>query len=667
MAQNTYTVTAPNGKSLSITGDKPPTEQELDEIFTAANVQAVSKTPAKAFAPEPTPEQRRRGYMFGPEDFMAPEDKNIFNQDVSTSIAEGVGGLFSGVGKLATGGYHAIADPLAKGYEESGATGTLGALLKLPYNLVGDSTDARLALGEKAKTAESSSERAAYAVLSKVPFLGPAIASIGEQVGSGKPQTMGEGVLNALVLLEASPAFRAMTNAGKAEAIAAIKRGASKLPVPELVKTGIGKAVENPGMAIAGGIEGYKLGGTPGAVFGALGLPPALRYVRGFFKDTPDELAEKRAYQEKQVEKRNTRSDTIRATKRQETLSDRVDKATSDRDKTIERDAQAHGVRTEAREHTEAVLQRKLQREAEDAALARQSKELDTLSRDAKTKDIRDAALAERKTAVEKQNAVVAARRAEDRANAVSDTGERYARQDRRAAEYRAAQDAATHEKNIKETAKANTAAELAASKELAEYYIQLAKNLDEGMKYQLRQELKKSVAEAQARLTQGLEPQPPVMTKRTRSMEDGTEKTVTQQFRQPSGPGTEPVPNAGARFDTTTAGQSSARPETSTAPVTNEPDIYQQLRNQANEEGVPITRVTGAEGAMVANTIRGIRSGARRFLTTEEMKYPEIQEAWKLANAQRAGVTHAARPPSATKLEREAIIQIEDGKGGRR
>lgn len=43
MAKNTYTVTAPNGKSLSITGDKPPTEQELDEIFTAANVQAISK------------------------------------------------------------------------------------------------------------------------------------------------------------------------------------------------------------------------------------------------------------------------------------------------------------------------------------------------------------------------------------------------------------------------------------------------------------------------------------------------------------------------------------------------------------------------------------------------------------------------------------------------
>jgi hypothetical protein len=69
----------------------------------------------------------------------------------------------------------------------------------------------------------------------------------------------------------------------------------------------------------------------------------------------------------------------------------------------------------------------------------------------------------------------------------------------------------------------------------------------------------------------------------------------------------------------------------------------------------------------MVANTIRGIRSGERRFLTTEEMKYPEIQEAWELANAQRQGMTHAARTASATKPEREAVIQIEHGKGGRR
>lgn len=595
--------------------------------------------PGKAFAPVPTPEQRRRGYMSGPEDFMAPEDRNIFNQNVGRSVAEGVGGLFSGVGKLASGGYHAIADPLVKGYRESGATGTLGALLTLPNELVGNDVDALRVLSEKAKTAQSPSERAAYGVLSRIPFVGPALASTGESLGSGKAQTMGEGALNAVLLLQASPAFRAMTNAGKAEAIAAIKRGASKLPVPELVKTTIGKAAENPGMAIAGGIEGYALGGKTGAVLGALGLPPALRYARGFFKDTAAEIAEKRAYQEAQVEKRNTRSDTIRATKRQETLSDRVDKATSDREKTIERDAQAHGVRTEAREHTEAVLQRRLQREAENAALARQIKELDTLSRDARTKVLRDEALAARKAAVAKQNDVVEARRVEDRANAVSDTGERYARQDQRAADYRAAQDAAIHERNIKDIAKANTAAEIAAAKELAEYHIQLAKNLDEGVKYTLRKELEKSVAETQARLTQGMEPQPPVMTRRTRSMEDGTEKTVTQQFKQPSESNSEPVPNAGASSGTKATGQSSARPEASTAPVTNEPDIYQQLRDQAKEEGVP---------SWESNELRDLASeyeqlSRKRWMNLEETSRFKFLEQRLATSAREMGLAKAA------------------------
>ena len=71
----------------------------------------------------------------------------------------------------------------------------------------------------------------------------------------------------------------------------------------------------------------------------------------------------------------------------------------------------------------------------------------------------------------------------------------------------------------------------------------------------------------------------------------------------------------------------------------------------------------------MIAKTITDIKSGARRILTTEEMKYPEIREAWELAQARRHGMTHAARPASATSADREAIIQIEAGKNrvGRR
>ena len=440
---------------------------------------------------------------------------------------------------------------------------------------------------------------------------------------------------------------------------AAVGGVASSKTAKRVVATGARKL----GTTAVGAIAGYQAGkstgipyaGPVGAAIGAIGGSSPKKIIGKMHDILRDpqkkvdldearaynekKLAEARAYTETQAETRNTRSDTIRASRRQQTLSDRIDKAASDREKTIEEAAQAHGVRTEAREHTEAVLQRKLQREAEDAAVARQIKELDTLSRDAKTKDIRDAALAERKTAVEKQNAVVSARRAEDRANAVSDTGERYARQDKRAAEYRAAQDAAIHERNIKNLAKANTAAELKAAKELAEYHIQLAKNLEEGMKYKLRQELQKSVEEAQARLTQGMEAQPPVMTKRTRSMEDGTEKTVTQQFRQPAESNTEPVPNAGASSGTQTTGQSSARPATSTAPITNKPDIYQQLRDQAKEEGVP---------SWESNELRDLASeyqqlSRKKLMNLEETSRFKFLEQRLATSAREMGLANAA------------------------
>jgi hypothetical protein len=566
-----------------------------------------------------TPEQRRRGYMFGTEDFLAPEDSNIFNQDVSTSLAEGIGGLFSGARNLVTGGYHAIVDPLTEGYEESGATGTLGALLNLPYDLVEGATDARLALKEKAETADSSSERFAYNTLGRIPFLGPAVASIGEQIGSGKPQEMGEGVLNSLVLLQASPSFRAMTAAGKAEAIAAIKNGTSRIPVPRAVSDSLGKVAEHPGLALAGGVEGYVLGGGLGAVAGAIGVPSGYGSLRSFFKKNPNEIAEERAYKEKIVEERNTRSDTIRRERRQQTLSDRVDKADSQRTRKIERDAQAHGVQAEKREYTENVLQRKRQRQAEDARLAREVREADELSRNANTKKLRDTALAERKAAVAKQNELVEARRAEDRANTVSDTGERYARQDRRAEDYRTAQDAAVHERNIKDIAKANTAAELAASKELAAYHIQLAKNLDEGVKYKLRQELEKSVAETQARLTQGMEAQSPVMTTRSRSVEDGTQKTVTQEFREPSQTSAGPVPDASATSGAGASAKPSTPPATSTASAANEPEIYQQLRDQSKRDGVPVT--VSLEERQIAPEMARLRElASRRILTPAEL-----------------------------------------------
>jgi hypothetical protein len=48
--QQTYEITAPNGKTLEVTGDRMPTEAELHQIFAAAGVETQA-TPAKSNGP----------------------------------------------------------------------------------------------------------------------------------------------------------------------------------------------------------------------------------------------------------------------------------------------------------------------------------------------------------------------------------------------------------------------------------------------------------------------------------------------------------------------------------------------------------------------------------------------------------------------------------------
>lgn len=152
-----------------------------------------------------------------------------------------------------------------------------------------------------------------------------------------------------------------------------------------------------------------------------------------------------------------------------------------------------------------------------------------------------------------------------------------------------------------------------------------------------------------------GREALSPTATETSARLNRGMRTSVSQRFQQPS---VEP-PMIPSHVSSSNPARSALDDmiETKVAP----------LKSKAGS--VPITRVTGAEGAMIAETIADIRSGAKRILTTEEMKYPEIREAWELAQAQRQGMTHAARPASATSAEREAIIQIEARKNrtGRR
>jgi hypothetical protein len=87
----TYKVTAPNGKTVSITGDTAPTEADLDEIFNTAGVTAPVVSPAPS-APTRAPGLATIGDQIG--------GKLGVSADVVTGALKGAGNTVFGLGKL---------------------------------------------------------------------------------------------------------------------------------------------------------------------------------------------------------------------------------------------------------------------------------------------------------------------------------------------------------------------------------------------------------------------------------------------------------------------------------------------------------------------------------------------------------------------------------------
>ena len=637
MAQNTYTVTAPNGKSLSITGDKPPTEQELDDIFTAANVQADSKTPpnrlntadeaARLIRPR-TPDELKQSTESYRTGLVDPKDRNIFNQDVSTSIAEGVGGLYSGASNLLAGGYHALADPLKKGYEEGGATGTLGALLKTPYELVASATDARRALLEKAKTAESLSEKIGYNITGRIPFLGPAIAVAAEQIGSGRPETMGEGVFNALTTLQSSPSFRAMSAAGKAKAIATVKSAASKIPAPAIAKTTLRSMVEDPGLALTGAVVGYQEGGKLGAVTGALGIPSVVNKGVRMYREG---LASKERMQERRITAKRedvaskltsdatllaeerAETATLLAEAREETAKNlsakqqgdlfKLDQAHTNR---LERDvlqagtkfeqdalkrSQKVGDALESREHAALLAKDKAASKALESEL---QDELRT-SRDGKTEQNRQEAF-DRADAIRAQQAKLASEKeTRTRNNALSDAARRNDRKAEITAAHTAAQLSKTHLSNVESILKAQTPDALNTAKQMADYHLELAENIDPDFRAALQGKIDQvfetqsaTMAERLAEqnaLIQGLESKG-VRATRSSSAQDasGNRQRVTEAFSEPA-PAEEPMPQQDAPASRPAAEPKGSAPKTKPSDKVTPDNVLEKLRDQAEVE----------------------------------------------------------------------------------
>jgi len=573
--------------------------------------------PGKAFAPVLTPEQRRRGYMSGPEDFMASEDRNIFNQDVSTSIAEGVGGLYSGARNLFTGGYHAVVDPLKKGYEEDGAIGTLGALLKTPYDLVASATDARRALLEKAKTAESLSEKIGYNIAGRIPFLGPAIGAAADQIGSGRPETMGEGVFNTLVILQSSPSFRAMTAAGKAKAIAAVKSGASKIPAPAIVKTTLRSMIEDPGLALTGAVAGYQEGGKVGAVAGALGVPSVVskgvrmyreglatrermqeRRITAKREDVANKLesdakllTEERAQTEKTITAKQ-QADLFKLDEQHKHRLERdVLQAGTGADKAAVRRSQKVGDLLESREFAAKLAAEK----AAEKVLESQLQDALRASREGKTELIRKENFARANDIRATQQNLTLERETRTRSNALSDAAARNARKTEITAAHTAAQLKQTHLSNVESMLKAQTPDALNAARQVADYHLELADSLDLDVRAALQGKIDQifetqsvtmaeRLAEQNAQM-QGLEPGG-IRATRSSSTQDasGNRQRVTEAFREPA-PADELVPQQDLPASSPTAKPKNSTLMPNTSGKVTSDNVLEKLKEQADAE----------------------------------------------------------------------------------
>ena len=579
------------------------------------------------------------------EDFIRPQDRNIFSQDISRSIVEGVGGLYSGGKKMAMGLYDVVADPIKKGYAEGSPAATAEAYLKLPFELLEGATASRLALQDKAKTAKSFPERAAYTVLGKVPFLGPVVAGIGEQLGTGNAETMGEGVFNALAALQASPSFRAMTLEGKAAAIQALKNRTSQIPIPASVKSTLGSMSDNLGLTIGGAAAGYHEMGVPGAVLGAIGVPTGAGTLRAMFRKTPKEVAEERAYSESRVkdsrayaeaqsEKRNLRQDVKAATKREETLAYRVEKSATTQEKEIRKQAQADAKLMEGREYKEAQSARQRLQNQEDAALSQSLKEAERLSREAKSATLRAEAFARAKTLRNERDALTETRRAENRANTVSDTADRYARQDKLETDHVAAQDLRRHERGLEKLAAAETKQAVQEAKDLNAYYIQLAKNLSANEKAALMIKNAEVAAARERALMSGMEPGEPSIVRQSSTVRDGVTTTTRQPFRTPM-----EVEISGDVMEGAPTGANTVAPASAGASASSAPDVLETLRQRA-KDAEPV--VVSLEDSGIMPMAARVRELSRKLVLSESeaTELAGLLDRMKLS-AREAGVTY--------------------------
>jgi hypothetical protein len=155
MPQQTFEITAPNGKTLEITGDRVPTEAELKDIFAKAGVDVA----APAAPAQPSALERGATQFY---------DKS--------PLAAGVAAV--------QGTANAVAHPLDTYFGLKPLAGTVVDLAKAQW-------DQAVQAAQKAKAAAngggvlSASEALGHGLAAVLPILGPAAADVGEHFAHG--------------------------------------------------------------------------------------------------------------------------------------------------------------------------------------------------------------------------------------------------------------------------------------------------------------------------------------------------------------------------------------------------------------------------------------------------------------------------------------------------
>lgn len=180
------------------------------------------------------------------------EPTDVFHQDLGTSIGQMAIGGVKELGTIASG------------------IGTM--LTQSPIKTLEQATAARRELLEKAKTAPSLSERIGYEVTGRIPFVGPMLAQIGEQIGTGDPETMGRAGTNIGLLALSSPKVRAGVR----------QAGSSTVSAADRAVRGTQRFIEaHPSAQVgAGALVGGLTGGIPGVILGAAGGRPTAALVK---------------------------------------------------------------------------------------------------------------------------------------------------------------------------------------------------------------------------------------------------------------------------------------------------------------------------------------------------------------------------------------------------